>query len=130
MNQCAGDGDALPHASGKCANGRTAALEQADFAKKFFCTRVGLLYVLQPGEENQILFGGQFIVNHGGVRDVAWTAMRCVGVFRTGKREFARGGTNDLRGYAKEGGFSGAVAPGQDNAFAGINLERNAAESV
>ena len=45
-----------------------------------------------------------------------------------GKREFAVRGANYLPGDAEKGGLAGAVATGQDSAFAGGNVEGDPAE--
>ena len=90
--------------------------------------RGGLGDILQSGEEDEVFFRGQLVIDHGGVSHVPGPA---VGVgFGTGarKRELPCGGANDARGNAEEGGFSGTVAPRQDNAFAGRNFERDSAE--
>ena len=85
VNESAGDGDALAHAAGKGANRGSPALVEADFAEKLFGTGGGLGNVLEFGEEHEILFGGEFVLNHGGVSDLAGTAVG--GGFGDGARE-------------------------------------------
>ena len=128
MDERAGDGDALAHAAGKSANERGAAFVQADFAEQFFGAGGGLGNILEFGEEDKIFFGGKFVVDHGGVGDVAGAIVGGRGGIGAGERESARGGTNDAGGYAEKRGFSGAVASGEDDTFAGRNLQGDAAE--
>ena len=47
---------------------------------------------------------------------------------RRGKDQFPCRGTDDARGDAKEGGFAGTVAAGEDDTFAGSDFEGDAAE--
>jgi len=129
MHQGAGDGDALAHAAGEGADWGGATLVEPDFFEQFFGTSGGLRDVLQPREEDKIFLGGKFVVDHGGVGDVAGTILG--GGIRggAGEREFARGGADDAGSDAKERGFAGTVASGEDYAFAGSDFERDATKS-
>ena len=71
VQQRAGDGHALAHAARESAHQRSAAFEQADFLQKFVDASLGVGSFLQPREEQQIFFGGQLVVDHGGVSDEA-----------------------------------------------------------
>jgi len=128
MNQGAGDGDALAHAAGKSADEGIAALDEADFAEEFFGASGGRFDILKFGEKEEIFFGGEFVVDHGGVGDVAGAAVggRVGGC--AGKGELACGWFDDLRGDAEERGFAGTVAAREDYTFAGGDGEGDAAE--
>ncbi len=129
MDERPGDGDALAHAAGEGANERGAAFKEADFAEKSFGAGDGGFHFLQPGEEEEIFFGGEFIVDHGAVADVAGAIIGRGFGGSAGKRELPGGGTHDLAGNAQERGFAGAVAAGEDGAFTRGDFEGDAAES-
>lgn len=128
MDERASDGDALAHAAGKSANEGGAAVVESDFEEKFFSAGGGLRNILEFGEENEIFFGGEFVVNHGGVGDVAGAAI--AGGFRgcTGEGQLPCCRANDAGGDAEKGGFAGTVAASKDDAFAGSDFERDAAK--
>ena len=69
VQQRASDRYALAHAAGKSAHQRSAAFEQADFLQEFVDTSRGVGSFLQAREEQQIFFGGELVVDHGGVGD-------------------------------------------------------------
>jgi hypothetical protein len=129
MNERAGNGDALAHTTGKSAHEGVPALEQADFAKKFFGAGGRIFNVLQSSEEDEVFFGGEFVVNHAGMSDVTGTAIAGSRV-GAGEGQLPSGGEHDLRGDAKQRGFAGAVASGKDDAFAGSDFERDATEGI
>jgi hypothetical protein len=82
VNQSAGDGDALPHAARKGADQRVAALEEGDFAEQIFGACRGIVDILKFREQNQIFFGGELIVDHGGVTDITGPAVGSIGCAR------------------------------------------------
>ncbi len=128
MNQSAGDSDTLAHAAREGADKRVAAFDETDFAEKFRGTSGRSFDILEFGEEEKIFFGGEFVVDHSGVRDIAGTSVIGRLGCCAGESKLARGGLDDLRGDAKQRGFTGAVAAREDNAFAGSDGEGDAAE--
>ena len=76
MDEGASDGDALAHAAGEGADKGGAALVEADFAKQIIGAGGRLRDTLEFGEEDEVFFGGEFVVDHGGVGDVAGAAVR------------------------------------------------------
>ena len=129
MNESAGDGDALTHAAGEGADERAAAFVEADFAEEFFGASGGLRDTLKFGEEDEVLFGREFVVDHGGVRDVTWPAIARGFGGRAGEGQLPCRGADDAGGDAEESGFSGAVAAGEDDTFARSDFQGDAAES-
>jgi len=129
MHERAGDGDALAHAAGEGANERGAAFVEADFAKEFFGAGGGLRDALKFGEEDEVLFGREFVVDHGGVRDVTWPAIARGFGGRAGEGQLPCRGADDAGGDAEESGFSGAVATGEDDIFARSDFKGDAAKS-
>ena len=128
MNQRAGDGDALAHAARKCADLGGAAIIEANFTEKSFGADSGGFDILESGEKQEIFLGGEFVVDHRGVGDVAGAGIAGGLLSAAGKREFAVRGANNLSGDAEKGGLAGAVATGKDGAFAGRNFKSDAAE--
>ena len=129
MHQRAGDGDALAHAARESANQRRAPFVEAHFVEQFFGAGGGLRNILESAEENEILFGGEFVVDHGGVGDVAGSIVCSAVGGGAGERKFPCGGADDAGGDTKKGGFAGAVASREDHAFAGGDFKGDAAKS-
>ena len=90
--------------------------------------RCGIFDVLKSGEQQQILFGGQLVVDHGGMSDIAGTAVGGGRGVCAGKTQLPCRGLHDLRGDAQQRGLAGAVAPGKGHAFARCNFKRYAAQ--
>jgi hypothetical protein len=84
--------------------------------------------ILKSGEEDEILFGRELVVDHGGVGDVSRTAIASGFRGSAGERQFPCRGTDDACSYAEKGGFARAVAASKDDTFAGSNFERDAAK--
>ena len=84
---------------------------------------------MQPGKEQEIFLSSEFIVDHRAVADVAGARIGGGIGGTAGKGEHPGGGADDLPGDAEERGLAGAVAAGEDGAFAGGDFERHAAES-
>ncbi len=129
MNERTGDGDALAHAAGESADQGVATLEEADFTKQIFGASGGIVDLLKFGEEHEIFFGGEFIVDHGGVPDIAGASIGSVGS-GAGKRQLAGCRQNNLRSDAQKGGLAGAVASCKDEAFARSDFQGDVAKSV
>jgi len=83
---------------------------------------------LQFAEKDEIFFGREFVVDHGGVRNIAGTAVGRG--FRRGARErqVPCCGAHDARGDAQKGGFAGTVAAREHDAFSGSNFQGDATE--
>src|ERR1700739_4644204 len=71
MNQGAGNGDTLAHAARESAYERGAAIVETNVTEKFFGASGGLGHVLEFGKEDEVFLGGEFVIDHGGVRHVA-----------------------------------------------------------
>src|SRR5580704_8022269 len=104
MKESASDGDALAHAARKSADQRVAAVEEAEFMQEGFGACGGLIDILQAREEDEIFFGGEFVVDHGAVGYVA--GANSVGSGGVWKRECAGGRTNEARGDAEKSGLA------------------------
>jgi hypothetical protein len=128
MDQSPRDSDALAHAAGEGAHGGSTALVEANFVEKLFGTSHGLRNILEPGEEDEVFLGSEFVVHHGGVSHVTGPAIAASFFGSVGEKELPCRGTNDAGGNAKESGFSGAIATGKDDAFARRNLKGDAAK--
>jgi hypothetical protein len=129
MDERAGNSDALAHAAGKSANEGGTTVVETDFAEKFFSTGGGLWNILEFGEEDEIFFRREFVVDHGGMGNVSRAAI--AGGFRggAGEGQLPCCGTYDAGGDPQERGFAGTVAASKDDTFAGSDFERDAAES-
>src|SRR5271157_729610 len=128
MHQGAGDGDTLAHAAGEGADEGGAAFVKADFTEKLFGAGGRLWDSLKLGEEDEIFLGGEFVINHGGVGDVAWAATGGGVGGSAGEGQLPCRGSNDASGDAEERGFAGAVASGEDDTFTGRDFEGDAAK--
>lgn len=129
LDQGAGNGDALAHAAGESANERGAAVVETNIAEKFFGARGRLGHVLESGKEDEVLFGGEFVIDHSGVRDVAGGAIASGFRRSAGEGQFPSCGTNDAGSDAQKRGFAGTVAASEDDAFTGSNFETDTAKS-
>lgn len=130
VNQGTRDGDALAHATRKCADLRIATVDEANFAQKFFGASLGIFYTLEFCEKDQVLFGSEFVVDHGGVGNVTGARVNRSRGIGAGEAEFAGRWLDDLGGDAEQSGFAGAIASRKGDAFAGGDFEGDAAKGV
>jgi hypothetical protein len=138
--------NALAHAARKGAHQRIATLEQTDLLQKFLHALRGIGSFLEAREEQEIFFGGEFVVDHGGVGDeaggnsgllagsslgnAAWSAVGSVGRARRVRREseLAGGGTHQTSRDSQQGSFSGAVPARERHALAGGDFKTDLAQ--
>src|ERR1700689_769752 len=69
MNEGAGDGKALAHSARKSTDQTGGAFCQASGSKELRCAGCCIRDVIEPREEEKILFGGQFVVKKCAMRD-------------------------------------------------------------
>ena len=119
MQECAGNGEALPHAAGKFASQPVFHTRQAHVFQRGGGAFFGVRYACQPAEEREVLYSGKIVIDADAMAEVADAAVDNNRAFRW----FGQAGEN-----TKQGRFARTVASDQCDACAARNFEACAAQ--
>ncbi len=133
VEQGAGESEPLAHAAGKGAREVVPALLETGGRQALGDNGRGAAEAVEAGEQLEIFFGGQIVVEHGGVGDQGQlSARRLPGMLSGGAAETdqAGSGASQQRGQAEKSGFTGTVGAEESDEFAGSDFQRGGAEGA